>query len=124
MTGANSPVGLGNPFFVPFVLQDLGRSYSLLTVLGAAGGVAGLLTLPLWGRALDRFGAKPCLALVATVTAMHPVLYLLSSPGFVAPIYLDYISSGIMWGGWNLAVFDLLLTMSPNRRGRARCPSA
>jgi MFS family permease len=110
--------GLGNPFFNAYILEDLHRSMSFLTVLTFASGVAGLATLPLWGRALDRFGAKPLLAIVVIVSALHPLYYIVATPRFVAPIWADAISSGIVWGGWNLAILDLQLTVAPEGRGR------
>jgi MFS family permease len=110
--------GIGNPFWVPFILEDLGQKMSLVTVLTCAGGLAGLVTLPLWGRALDRFGAKPLLAIVAVVSSLHPFYYVVARPDFVLPIWADYLSSGIVWGGWNLAILDLQLTVVPEARGR------
>ncbi len=109
--------GLGNPFWTPYTLEDLGADYSFLTVLGAVGGLGGLLTLRPWGRLADRFGSRPILVLVVVVTAVHPVYYLIASRGFLAPLYLDAVSSGVMWGGFNLAIFNLLLTVAP-REGR------
>lgn len=108
--------GLGNPYWIPFVLEDLHQSYTFHTVLTCVGGVAGLLTLPLWGRALDRFGAKPCLGIAAVASAIHPLCYVVATPDFLLPIYWDYISAGIVWGGWNVAIFDLLLTLAPAAR--------
>jgi len=110
--------GLGNPFWVPYFLEDLGGSYGLLTTLTAAGGVAGLLTLPLWGRTIDRFGARPCLLLFGLVVSLHPLYYLVATPDFRLPIVVDYLSSGIFWNAWNLAALDLLFTIAPAERGR------
>ncbi|HVY62965.1 MAG TPA: MFS transporter, partial [Planctomycetota bacterium] len=110
--------GLGNPFFNPYILEDLHRSMSFVTVLTFATGIAGLLTLPLWGRALDRFGAKPLLAICAIAASFHPLYYIIATPRFVAPIWADAISSGIVWGGWNLAILDIQLTIAPEGRGR------
>jgi hypothetical protein len=110
--------GLGNPFWTPFVLQDLGRGFGFVTILGFLGGLCGLATLPLWGRLIDRVGSKPVIAAVVVVTATHPLYYLVARPDFVAPIYLDAISSGIVWGGFNLAIFNLVLAAAPLGPGR------
>lgn len=110
--------GLGNPFWAAFVLEDLEQSYGFLTFMGLLNGLAGLATLPLWGRLIDRFGARPCMAISIAVGATHPLYFLIATPTFTLPIWADAISSGIMWGGYNLAVFNMLIAITPARRGR------
>jgi MFS family permease len=110
--------GLANPFWTPFILEDLGRSYSLVTALGLLGGAMSFLALPVWGRLADRFGAKPVIAAAVLVSATHPLYYLLARPDFWYPLVCDAVSSGIVWGGFNLALFNLVLAAAPRGPGR------
>jgi MFS family permease len=107
--------GIGNPFWTPYMLEDLGAGYAFVTRVNVVGGLAGMILLPLWGRAVDRFGGKPIIALAVCGTALHPTYYLASAPGFLLPLYLDGISTGILWGGFNTAMFTLLLGSAPPR---------
>jgi MFS family permease len=110
--------GLPSPFWTPFMLEDLHLSYKIVTALALLNGIMGLLTLPLWGRFADRFGAKPVMAIVVIATATHPIYYILATPAFPLPVLFDAISSGIMWGGFNLAIFNLVLESAPRGAGR------
>lgn len=107
--------GIGNPFWTPYTVEDLGGDYSFLTTLNVVGGLAGLLALRLWGRAIDRFGSRPIIAVAVLFTALHPLYYFASARGFLAPLFIDAVSSGVFWGGFNLAVFSLLLGLAPER---------
>lgn len=110
--------GLGNPFWTPYVIQELGRSYGLVTVLGLIGGLSSFLALPVWGRLQDRFGSKPLMVATVFVSATHPLYWLWARPDFIAPIFLDAVSAGVVWGGFNLALFNLLLASAPRGPGR------
>lgn len=110
--------GAANPFWTPFVLEDLGCSYGFVTALGLLGGACGLVALPLWGRLIDRIGSRPVIAVIVLVTATHPIYYLVAARDFLLPIYADAISSGVVWGGFNLALFNLVLAAAPRGPGR------
>lgn len=113
--GVSAVNGIGNPFWTPYTVEDLGGDYSFVTALNVVGGLAGLLALRLWGRAIDRFGSRPVIAVAVLFTAAHPLYYFASERGFLHPLYVDAVSSGVFWGGFNLAVFSLLLGLAPAR---------
>jgi MFS family permease len=110
--------GFSSPFWTPFRLRDLEMSYSALTFCDyALNGMFRVIALPFWGKIIDRFGSKSVLLFTLYVTSFHPLFYVISTPDFTALIYLDAISSGIMWAGVEMALFTLLLSTAP-KQGR------
>jgi MFS family permease len=103
------------PYWTPFCLEYLHMSYLTLAACGVMGTVGGLLTARLWGRLSDRHGNRPVIILTMTVTAFHPLLYLIATKTFVFPVYVDFISSGVMWIGYSIAMSNLLLLFGTAR---------
>jgi len=107
--------GFSVPFWTPYLLQDLQMSYGAVGIYSLIGGITRLLTLLFWGKIIDRFGAKPVLLATIYIGSFHPLLYVVSSPDFTALIYLDSLSSGIMWSGVEIAILKMLLGSAPER---------
>ncbi|MCX7702910.1 MAG: MFS transporter [Planctomycetota bacterium] len=101
-----------SPYWGPFLQRDLRMPLQTLAFFGALGIIAGVLTIRTWGKLCDKFGNKPVMQITLVVASTHPLLYLISTPNFYLPIYFDFISSGIMWNGFGLAVFNILLLIS------------
>jgi MFS family permease len=80
--------------------------------------VSSFLALPLWGRICDRFGCKPIILLAVLGSSTHPFYYLVARSDMPWPVYCDAISSGIVWSGFNLATFNLVLAAAPRGAGR------
>lgn len=101
--------GIAVPFWIPFMRQHVLVSIEKIAIFGMIGNSARIVALTLWGKWIDRFGSRPIMSLCITGAAIHPLFYVIASPTFVFPLYLDAISSGIMWAGIELATFRLLL---------------
>ncbi|HET6440392.1 MAG TPA: MFS transporter [Anaeromyxobacter sp.] len=111
----NASVAVGGGFFTFYLLHTLRVGYTVAALHAAGGAAARILAAPLWGRALDRFGARPVLAACSFAAAMLPLVWLTTSPGFVWPIALDAIVGGVAWSGHGLASFSLPLSLAPRR---------
>lgn len=107
--------GFSTPFWLPYILIDLQMSYKSLAICGFLGSICRIISLPIWGKLVDRFGNKPIIIFAMYVTGFHPLYYIVSSPDFTALIYLDAISSGIMWAGIEIATLNLLLGAAPKK---------
>ncbi|CUS97202.1 Pyruvate:ferredoxin oxidoreductase, gamma subunit, partial [Candidatus Kryptobacter tengchongensis] len=66
-----------------------------------------------WGKLIDKFGAKNVLMFNASNIAYIPILWLLATPDFLLPLYIDAIMVGIAWSGFNLAEFNIPLSKAP-----------
>jgi len=111
----NASVGVGGAFFTFHLLHTLRVGYTVAAIHAAGGAMARILAAPLWGRALDRFGARPVLAACSFAAAVLPITWLATSPGFVWPIAIDALVGGVAWSGHGLASFSLPLSVAPRR---------
>ena len=106
--------GLPSGMWLPFILGDLRISYTTFGWIRVIATGLGLLTMLGWGRVVDRFKSKPVIEITMFITALHPFLYLLATPDFIAPIFVDTVSSMVMWPGFSLAFNALLYAIAPN----------
>jgi MFS family permease len=113
----NASVGLAGGYFTLYLVRDLQAGFTVVALHAALGAVAKTLSAPLWGRALDRLGARPVLAASSFGAAVLPLLWLAASPGVLWPIALDAVIGGAAWAGHGLAAFSVPLAVAP-RQGR------
>jgi MFS family permease len=111
----NAAVGLGGGYFAFHLLHNLEAGFTVVAVHAAGIAAARVISAPLWGRAIDRLGARPVLAACSYAVAVLPLVWLLPSPGNLWPIAIDAVIGGVAWGGHGLAAFGLPLAVAPRR---------
>lgn len=109
-------VAPGAAFFSLHVLGSLHAGFFLLAAHAIAIALTRVLTARLWGRVVDRWGARPVLALCSLGISMMPALWVLTAPDRLWPLAIDAVLSGLWWGGHGVASFDLPLTIAPAPR--------
>jgi len=108
-------VNIAAPFFVVYMLRDLGYSYFTYGILVALELLARVLSMPYWGKLADQYGNRAVLAVGGTLVPFVPLLWLLSpNPMWIA---LAGVFSGFVWAAFDLAVFDYLMDAS-NKKNR------
>jgi MFS family permease len=111
----NAGVGFGGAYFTFHLLGNLKAGFAV-AALHAAGVAAGrVVSAPLWGRAIDRLGARPVLAAASFAVAATPLLWIAAAPGRLWPIAVDAVVGGVAWGAHGLAVFALPLAYGTPR---------
>jgi MFS family permease len=111
----NASVGLAGGYFAFHLLSNLRVGYTVVALHAGAAALARMVTAPLWGRAVDRFGARPVLAACSFGAASLPLLWLASAPDRLWPIAIDAVVGGVAWSGHNLASFAAPLAVAPRR---------
>jgi MFS family permease len=111
----NASVGFGGGFFALYLLGDLGLAFSVLALHASGTAAVRVLAAPLFGRAIDRLGARPVLAACSFAVGLTPFLWIAAAPGRLWPIALDALVGGAAWGGHQLASFALPLAVAPRR---------
>ncbi|MEO0108351.1 MAG: MFS transporter [candidate division WOR-3 bacterium] len=110
---------LASPFYSVHLLKHLSRaSYSLLGSYIALSAASGIAFQWLWGRIIDRYGAKPVLRLNLLFTGFLPLCWVIATPSFMLPIWLDAVGNGLFWGGVNLGWFSMLLGLAQGKPQR------
>lgn len=103
------------PFFVVYMLRDLGFSYLQYMSATALAVVAQFGSLRMWGRLGDIFGNRVILTVTGSVIPFFPVLWLVS-PHFAYVVILQMLG-GLFWAGFSLSASNYLYdTVSPERR--------
>ncbi len=114
----NAAVGLSAPFFVLHMMQNLKMSFALIALYTAAAAGVRVVIGPLWGRAMDRVGARPVLIASSFGIGFVPIFWLFAGPDFLWPLLLEVVFAATLWSGHALAAFHLPLKVSP-RQGRS-----
>jgi MFS family permease len=111
----NASVGLGGGYFTFHLLGNLHAGFTLVAIHAATAAAFRVVSAPLWGRAVDRFGARPVLAACSFGVSALPILWMISSPDRLWPIGIDAVLSGVAWGGHGIAAFAAPLATAPRR---------
>jgi MFS family permease len=108
-----SVVGIGSPFWGPFMLKNLGMSLMETQIYGTISVIASLLVLRPWGRLIDKFGNKTCMRLAIVLGGINPLLWVFATPETVWLVYFEAATSGIMWSGANIVATNFVLSIAP-----------
>ncbi|MEO0081875.1 MAG: MFS transporter [candidate division WOR-3 bacterium] len=105
---------LASPFYIVHLLKNLRFPFAAIGVYSILGGMTGMVFQLVWGRLIDRFGARPVTVLNFGVVGVMPLLWLFATPSFRLPIWLDGLCNGIIWSGASLGLWNLLLELADN----------
>jgi len=108
-------VGLSASFFSFHMLANLKMGFVLAAAHGIAVCVVRIVAAPVWGRIVDRFGARPVLVVCSFGISVVPAIWLFPTPERLWPIALEAIVSGALWSGHGIAGFDLSIGLSPRK---------
>ncbi len=109
-------VGIGAPFWQPFMLQKLGMSLFEVQLYGGMNIVAAVLVLRIWGRILDRYGNKTAMRIIIVLGGFNPMIWLFVNPQNYHILYLEAITSGTMWAGAGLVATNFVLSIAPDEK--------
>jgi MFS family permease len=108
----NIAVQIGAPFFNVYLVSGLGSNAATVGFLTGVSLFTTLFGQLLFSRITDRRGDVFVLVLTGLVIPLFPLAWLLvTDPMQVVPINA---LSGIMWAGYNLANFNILLKLTPD----------
>jgi MFS family permease len=109
-------VGIGAPFWQPFMLQKLRMSLFEVQIYSSINIAAALMVLRLWGRLIDAYGNRTAMRLIIMLGGFNPMVWLFVTPHSYQVLYLEAITSGIMWAGAGLVATNFVLSIAPNER--------
>lgn len=106
-------VYMASPYFGPFMLEELQLTYVEYMAGSLAVVFMKFVSLPTWGRFIDRYGARAVFLLAAVLVAIVPLPWLWARG--IAVVIAAQALSGLSWGGHEVSQFSLLLESSPAR---------
>jgi MFS family permease len=111
--GWSAAIGVASPFYVAHMIRNLQMPMATIAWYSILAGSASLLVQPIWGRVTDRYGNRPVLVSTMCGVVGLPLLWLPATAGHLGLIWFDAILTGIVYPGFNLALFNLLLGTAP-----------
>ncbi|MDD3804014.1 MAG: MFS transporter [bacterium] len=106
-------VGIGSPFWQPFMIKTLKMSMVEIQIYGTISTVASLLALKPWGKFIDRFGNKTAMRLAIALGGINPLIWLFANESSYWMLFLEAFSSGIMWAGAGIVATNFVLSIAP-----------
>lgn len=116
----NFVVMLSGPFVTPYLLEELGMTFTQVATISAITAVTAFGTMVGWGRVADRVGHKPVLMVGTVLVGVTlPTCWILAGlTGNLAWIWASAVFDALSWGAVRLAAFNLALGSAP-RANRA-----
>lgn len=107
--------GIASPFFNAHLLKHMQWNFKSIALLGVVASVTMMIVQTYWGRLIDRYGHRPVL-MVTVIGILHLPFYYAFCPWAIRwPIYLNTLLTGVFWGGFGLAIFNLVIDMLPSK---------
>jgi MFS family permease len=107
--------GVVGPFFWLMGLEQLkiGNFWSNFYIM-MVPMICTAVTLPMWGRACDRFGSRPLISLGTFMTIAFPICWLLATPShYHTALAIAAIVGGGFGAGIQIADMNMLMGLTP-----------
>jgi MFS family permease len=101
------------PFYPVFMYKQLGLSVANVCLFLILNTLAAAVSMPAWGRLLDRFGNKPVMAAAILLWQAQFLIWLFLDRGNAWLLYGLWTWNGFTWAGFTLALFNMLLKLIP-----------
>jgi MFS family permease len=106
-------IGISAPFFNAYGIQHLKLSFASLAIFAIVTSATALVTQPLIGRLQDRYGDKRVMVASVIGTLALPWGWVVATPTFLLPLWLNAIGSGIFWPGINQGWMNMVMDRAP-----------
>jgi MFS family permease len=101
------------PFYPVFMYRQLGLSMTNVCLFILLNTLCAAVTMPAWGRLLDRLGNKGVLAAAILLWPAQFFVWLFVDRGNTWILYGLWAWNGFTWAGFTLGQFNLLLKLIP-----------
>jgi len=106
-------IGIGAPFWQPFMIKKLGMSLVGIQVYGTISTIFSIASLRLWGFLIDRFGNKSTMRIALLLGGINPIVWVFATKAHYYFVYIEAVSSGIMWAGAGIIAMNFVLAIAP-----------
>lgn len=106
-------VGIAGPFFSAYGIETLKMSFADLAYMGIVTSVASMVVFPFIGRMQDRYGDRIVMLISAACVIPLPLGWILSSPGYLWPLFGTSLGAGLFWPGINQGLANMSMAQSP-----------
>lgn len=111
-------IGVGSPFWAPFMIQKLKMNLFLIQIYGTVSVISSVISLRYWGRFIDRFGNKTTMRITVILGGLNPLVWIFLNESNFWLIYIEAVTSGIMWSATNIIFTNFVLSISPKGKNQ------
>lgn len=97
---------LASPFFVAYLIDGLGYTSFFYTIFNGVVIFSKVVFMPIWGRAIDKYGNRKVLLIATTLVPFLPLIWILSRVTFV--LVIVQILTGFILSAFELSVFSIM----------------
>ncbi len=101
------------PFYPVFMYRQLGLTVARVCLFIIVNTLAAAVTMPTWGRLLDRLGNKSVMAAAILLWQVQFLVWILLTPDNTWLLFLVWAWNGFTWAGFTLGLFHMLLKLIP-----------
>jgi len=116
-------MSLTGPFIPRFVYEHLQVAPWQFALVNILATLSGALTLPLWGKVIDRHGCIPVMTISMILWQAQNYLWCFLNPGLSWLLYPMWIWGGMVGNAYMLGLFNLIFKVLPEK-GRTAAISA
>ncbi len=110
----NLGIGIASPFWHAYVLNNLNAHPMWVSAITFSLALGTLISMGVWGRVSNKFGNRASTIISTLGIALVPFVWLfVFSP---EQAVLANFFAGIVWGGFNLSIFNYLLDITPKTK--------
>lgn len=111
-------IGIGSPFWGPFMIQKLRMTITEIQIYGTISVISSLLVLKPWGRIIDRFGNKTAMRMAIALGGLNAMIWVFPTAKTFWIVYIEAATSGVMWSGAGIVATNFVLSIAP--KGKAQ----
>ncbi|MBT6147738.1 MAG: MFS transporter, partial [Gemmatimonadetes bacterium] len=106
-------IGIGGPLYSVYMLDQLGISYTLISIFNALFMISSIAGYRFWAGLVDRFGSKPVLQILMVPATFIPIIWVFNTPEFFWFVPVALCVSGLLFSGILVSVTPLLYGLVP-----------
>ncbi|MDP8221517.1 MAG: MFS transporter [Candidatus Stygibacter frigidus] len=112
-------VGIGSPFWSPFMLKKLQMSLFEIQIYSTIHTMSSLLSFGFWGKFIDHYGNKSSMKICVMLGGLNPLFWLFVSSSNYSLLWLEGLISGFMWAGAGIITTNFVLSIAPKGKAQA-----
>jgi MFS family permease len=112
----NIAVGVATSFWTPHMMLNLKMSFTTIFLYSTVVTIFSfIMSRMIWGRVIDRAGTVSVVTFCSILISFIPFIWLFITPGDISLIWFEAVLNGLMWSGFNIAIFNLPFYILPKK---------
>ncbi len=110
----NTALGIATSFWVPHMMTYLQMSFPQIFVYTCIVTISNfIMSRFIWGPLIDRVGTMSVVRFTSSLITFIPVFWFIATPERLGFIWAEAVVNGILWSGFNVAIFNLPFSILP-----------